>query len=136
MKIAAKYATDETLETEGVWVEIGERARILVARAGNPKHEKLVRELRKPHERRFRDGKLPDDLATKLAVEAIARTILLGWEGLEDENGEPMPYSVEKARELLTELKDFRTEVAEIATEAEMYRKESLTEAAEALGEA
>lgn len=127
MKIS-KFATDLELEESGVWVDIGEGARLRVARVGNPRYRKRLRELLAPHKRLVRIDKLPEDLSDELVIKAFAETILLDWEGLEDDNGEPIEYSVEHAIELLTGLRDFRMMVAEIANEQEAFRREEQKE--------
>jgi hypothetical protein len=50
---------------------------------------------------RERDGTLKAEAARRVFGEALAEVILLDWDGL-TEGGAPMPYSAEKARELLT----------------------------------
>lgn len=123
--------TDAARETEGVWVEFGDGAEVLVARAGNSRHEALARKLRKPHEVRFRNGNLPPDLELALGIEAMAQTILLDWRGFEDDAGQPVPYSTEAARQKLAELRDFREAVSLIASDMELYRTERMEEAAD-----
>lgn len=127
MKLSS-FVTDTSLEQEGVWVDIGDGAEIRVARAGNPEHEALLRKLRKPHEKRFRSGEIPPDLAKSIAVEAMARHILLDWRGITEDDGTPIPYSYENAKRLLG-LRDFREMVAEIAMEAETFRAQEIREA-------
>jgi hypothetical protein len=81
LDIFAQYATDETLEENGTWFQIGGGARVLVARSGNRKYGKM---LTKEVERNKKALDLNDDAADKLSEEimiaVIADTILLGWE--------------------------------------------------------
>lgn len=121
----SEYVTDAALEEEGVWMRLRKGdAEVLVARAGNKQHEDLVRRLRKKHGQGRRGDELPRDVEEAIALEALSRTILLGWKGIEDDDGVEIPYSPEKARELLKLSRDFRIEVTEIATEMEVYRRE------------
>lgn len=136
----SEYVTDTTLEEEGVWIKLRRGdAEVLVARAGNSKHDELVRRLRKKHARGFRGDELPREIEESIALEALAKTILLGWRGVTDESGadvpgsgilddndQPIPYSPEKARELLKLSRDFRLEITEIATEMEVYKREEV----------
>lgn len=121
MKLS-RFTTDSTLELNGVWVDIGEGAKLLVARVGNPRYRERLRALMKPYKRQVRTDTLPEDLSEDMVLRAFSETILLGWEGLEDEDGKAVPYSREKAYELLRDLRDFRAIVAEIAQEQETYR--------------
>lgn len=126
----SEYVTSKELEEDGVWARLRKGdAEVLVARAGNSKHEDLVRRLRKKHGRGFRGDELPPAVEEEIATEAIARTILLDWKGIEDEDGEPIPYSTEEARRLLKLSRDFRLEIVSIATEMEMFRREETAEA-------
>lgn len=126
----SEYQTDQTLEEEGVWVGLRKGdAEVLVARAGNSQHEALVRRLRKKHGRGFRNDELPREVEEQIALDALSRTILLGWRGIEDDDGKEIPYTPEKARELLKLSRDFRLEVTQIATEMEVFRKEEQEEA-------
>jgi hypothetical protein len=121
----SEYVTDHTLEEEGVWMRLRKGdAEVLVARAGNSKHERLVERLRKKNGRGFRGEDLPREVEENIALEALSQTILLGWRGFEDDEGKEIPYSPEKARELLKLSRDFRLEVTQIATEMEVYRRE------------
>jgi hypothetical protein len=127
----SEYLTDPTLEEEGVWVRLRKGdAEVLVARAGNSKHEELVRRLRKKHGRGFRGNELPQEVDDSIALEALSGTILLGWRGIEgpipgvyEDEGE-VPYSTDTARALLKLSRDFRLEVTQIATEMEVFRRE------------
>lgn len=149
------FASDRTLETEGVWVTIEHGVRLLVARMNNPKYLARLRELMRPHQAELRlsrarytvDGKeapprdaASDELMEKLAIRAMARCILLGWENLFeskrngsgevvlDKDGKPelveVPYSEEKAHEYLRKFREFQLIVMEVANDQNIYREE------------
>lgn len=122
MKIS-KFATDLDLEEEGVWVEIGDGAKLKVARVGNPRYRERIRQLTKPYRNQIRSSTLPEDISDDLVLKAFSECILLDWEGLEDDKGKPITYSKEHAYELLKGLRDFRSLVAEIAQEQETFRR-------------
>lgn len=130
-----EYLTDEKLEEEGVWMRLRRGdAEVLVARAGNSRHEDLVRRLRKKHTRGFRGDDLPPEVEEAIALEALSKTILLGWRGIEgpipgihEAEGE-VPYTTENARALLKLSRDFRLEVTQIATEMEVFKREEQEE--------
>jgi hypothetical protein len=126
----SEYLTDPVLEEEGVWARLRRgNGEVLVARAGNPKHEELVRKLRRKHARGRRGDELPREIEEEIAIEAMTRTILLDWRGFENEDGSEDVYSTDKARQYLKQSRDFRLEVAEISTEMEMYRREEVESA-------
>lgn len=53
------------------------------------------------------DGRPTPEAAERVVVECIVETILLGWRGVEDDAGAPVPFSKDQARALLTD-PDFR----------------------------
>lgn len=118
-----KFKTDKNLEIEGVWFNIDETCRLCVARFGNDRFKELMSKKARPYKQSIRNDTLPEALYDKLLVDAMAETILLGWENLE-ENGQPVPYSVENAKRLLTEYKDFRDLVSNFSNEAAAFKAE------------
>lgn len=76
-------------------------------------------------------GNLPDEINEKIAIEAMANGILLGWENIHGDDGEALVYSVANARMLLTRLPELRVAIAQIALDMDQFRK---AEADETLG--
>jgi len=130
LDIFAQYATDETLENNGTWFEIGSGSSILVARAGNRAYSKF---LSKEVERNRKVLDLNDDASDaksdEIMIDVMAETILLGWKtkvGDEEKavvnfKKAELPYSKENAKKLLV-LKDFRKLVAEKAGDTDSFR--------------
>jgi hypothetical protein len=129
--IFAQFATDETLENNGTWVDMGGGTRFLIARSGNRKHAKL---LSKEVERHRKVLDMNDDLADQkndeIMIDVMARTILLGWENVSFK-GKPLEYSYENAKKVLA-LRDFRVHVAKLSDEMENYRLKEEAEQGEA----
>jgi hypothetical protein len=128
-----RFKTDQALEQEGVWIDLGEGASIRVARAGNRRNSELFNKLTSDPEYQRKD-KL--DTLTEADLEAVvvtclAETILLDWKGFED-GGKEVPFSKEKAREMLA-YRDFRNTVQEASRDAANFRARSVKEATEAL---
>lgn len=120
MDIFATYAVNEDLENNGTWVEMGD-ARFLVARAGNKAYSKMFTKEYERNQRALdRKDAAADELAERLMVKVIAKTILLGWENVKF-NGVDMPYSVENAEKLLA-IKDFRRDVMKMADDFDAYK--------------
>ena len=116
-----EFATDEKSELEGVWEDIGEGARVLVARIGNKDYTERFRRLGKGLQRQLDRGSLPEDKQAAILISIIADTILLDWEGLADK-GKPITYSKETARAMLKEYPNFRQLVWDIADDENLYR--------------
>lgn len=128
MDFKARYQTDKDAESEGVWEDIGEGFRVKVARSNNPHHQRVAENLMRPYRRQIANGSLSNDKMTEITVKAMSEALLLDWEGLEIDD-KPVPYSRETAHKLLTEYKDFREEVAELAQSIELFRSSEIEEA-------
>ena len=128
MKLSV-FAVDEDKSENGVWHEIGEGAKILVAKAGNENFRKLVRKLTKPYDRRVRaKDKTVNTIISSLVLKAIAQTILLDWSGFEDEDGDDLKYSPEVAEEMLEKYPRFARIIDDLAMDESIYQMESENE--------
>lgn len=118
--------TDVDKETNGVWVDFALGIRLKIARARNPKYTEFLRNLVEPKRQDIRDDKMDIEDFSDLLLKVRAKTILLDWENLEDEIGNQIPYSYEKALELFRnpELKDFYKFVTTIAEDADQFKKD------------
>jgi len=122
------FGTDQNKEKEGVWQDMGDGLKMRIARIGNPNYQKRFQALSKPHRRALRRGTLSDEIAEQLLIKCLAETIVLDWEGVE-ENGETIPYSVDNAIRILTDYPDLRNYVNDIANEMEGYKEDADEEA-------
>ena len=120
LDIFEQYATDDTLENDGTWMEVGD-AKFLIARSGNKKY---IRKLSKAVERNKKQLDRKDDSADKLSDEimatVISETLLLGWEGVAYK-GKLLPYTTENAKMLMTH-KDFRKQIMELADDFDSFK--------------
>lgn len=124
MDVFNTYATDEVAEVEGRWQNLTRTARVLVARTGNTRYQELFRKKLAEHELDLgSDTPESAKLSEEILVDIMARTILLGWEGLTFQ-GREAPYSVEMAKTMLR-VKDFRKRIQAIADSHELYRAKS-----------
>lgn len=128
MKISA-LKTNRQSEVEGIWVDGPEGLRLKVARMGNPKYQAAVRRIGKPHARQLRQLTADTAIVEDVSKRAVAETILLGWENLQDNDGKDIPYSSQKAYELFNEVPDFYTMVCEYASDVQLYRDDAMQEA-------
>jgi hypothetical protein len=127
MKIG-HFTTDARLEQDGVWVDVAQGLRLKVARLSNPRFLAFSRKISKPHQRQLRLGILDDATIRNLAALAMSRHILLDWEGLEDDRGQPIPYSADKAHELLKTVPDFYRLIEELAADADLFKQQETEE--------
>lgn len=124
MKLS-KFKTDLNAAKNGVKVQLDDDSSVTIARAGeaNPEYSKTLRELMKPYQTQARAGSLPDAVFEDIINKCYAECILLGWEGLEDDQGNTIPYSKDKAFEILSDKAyvEFRKLVMELSSEAATF---------------
>jgi hypothetical protein len=120
-----EYKTDENLELDGVWVDLGDtdKTQLLIARIGNPHFNRVLRAKMKPFRNLIQRDKLPVETQETMLTETMAETILLGWKNLK-RDGKDVKYSQSVALKLMSELKDFRELVTEVANSMETFRIE------------
>jgi len=122
------FATDKRAEVEGVWIDIHDGLRLLIARADNINFLTKLRELGKPHATSVRMGAMDMNLALELSKKAMAETVLLGWTNLQEEqDGElvDIPYSAQKAYELLDANTDFFNLVRDLSQDRANFQRAS-----------
>lgn len=119
MKLS-QLAYDKEKELDGVWFECPEGLRLRVARLNNPKYQEFLRK-QGAKSRGITTSKISD-----WTFQAAAKFLLKGWENLQDEKGNDIPFSVSKAEELMKEYSDLYQWVQEFASDREMFRREEL----------
>lgn len=126
-------SVDTDAEISGVWFDIGDGCRVKVARMNNPKYIELFNSLVKPYKQGGRTIGLSEAKQTEIVAEAMAETILVGWEKLYIA-GQKVPYSTAKAREILADpqRQPFMSLIINLAQSNEVYR---VQEIADDLGE-
>jgi hypothetical protein len=125
------FKTDLTKEEEGVWIELGEGARVKLARMNNPSYLESLRKGMKPHNLAIRRGTADAEVLDRIVATATAEAVVLDWEGLEL-NGEAITYTKEKCIEILLDdtLKDFRDWLMDEARNMDHFREAGVEEAA------
>jgi hypothetical protein len=97
---------DSSLETEGVWVPFALDIEFKLARAGTAAFNQYARRISKPH-RALIDNPRVDtaEIEESIVLKALAQHVVKDWRNLEDDDG-PIPFSKEKAQELLEQHRD------------------------------
>lgn len=130
----SKLATSTRHEVEGVLTEYALGIRLRIARKPNPRYDAFRLERLRTVQVQLQTGVITSEAAAKeierIDLEATGRFVLVGWEELEL-GGEVVPYSAEKAIELLSDpayhdLLDF---VHTFSSRAANYRRWRLEEA-------
>lgn len=138
MSLYSKFKSDPALEKNGVVLQYGfvENADgepdlerpigFRVARAGgaNVAYAKRLEAAIKPHRRQIQTETIDAKVAERLMMEVFVETVLLGWENVQDENGNDLPFSKQNAIKLFTDLPDLYKNVQEGANSAALFRAE------------
>lgn len=131
-KLLAAFGRDPSLENEGVWVEILTGVQVKLCAIGNTEYKRAMAKLSAPYKSQIRNDKLPKEIEEDLVIKAIARTVLVDWDGVQDPTtNEVLPYSYENCYNLLKDprLIDFRNLIMGLATERETYRLQEIEDA-------
>ena len=133
MSLYTQFGTDSNLETSGILLQYGQNSQgkdicIRIARAGgnNKQYQKRMETLIKPYRRQIQNETLDNDIADKITKEVYAQTVVLGWENVEDENGEELEFSVANCIKLFTDLPELWSDIQQQDTRASLFRAEIL----------
>lgn len=124
------YKTDPVLEREGVDFRFDD-AILRIARAGgaNTKFVRALAEKTKHLRRAIELDALDDSEGTQILREVFVDTILVGWEGVKDEEGNPLEFTRDNAIKLLTDLPDLMKDLQQFASSIANYRRERVNDA-------
>lgn len=131
MELFKQFATDKSLEKEGVLLEFGTTAdgkpiAIRIARAGgaNVAFTKLVEFKLKPYRRQLQNESADKDVIDRVMQEVYAKTVILGWENVNGRDGEPLAFTEENVLMLLGALPDLWKEIVSMSDKTAAYREE------------
>lgn len=129
MNLYKQFQTSADLEKRGIYLAYGENSagapiRFLIARAGgaNDAFMKAMEAKVKPLRRQIQNETLELAQIEKLTMEVYCRTVVLGWENVEDANGNPLTFSYENALKLFTDLPDLYKDIQEQAQRSALFR--------------
>lgn len=131
MSLYKQFKTDNNLEKEGILLEYGTNSQgnpicIRVARAGggNVAYAKRMEARVKPYRRQIQNETMETALIDRILKEVYAETVVLGWENVEDEKGDPLPFSTENCIKLFDDLPDLFKDIQEQSQRAALFREE------------
>ena len=135
MSLMKAYDVNKSKVTEGIPVEFPEAMNedgsiptFYLAYAGGPNKE--YRDALAKRTRGFRSNNIPEDIARTILIHVFAETIVKGWKHVQDEDGNEIPHSQDKCRELLTQLPEFFSVVQQRANEITTYLQSEVEETA------
>lgn len=133
MSLYKSFKTDANLEKSGIELEYGENSKgqpilIRIARAGgaNSSYNKRLEVLTKPYRRQIQTETIDNKVLEKIVAQAFAETVVLGWEGVEDEDNNELTFSVDNVVKLFNDLPDLYKDIQEQAQKTALFRQEIL----------
>ena len=117
------FKTDAQLEQNGVWVDFIGASKIKIASLDNPHYLQRLLQARKDRTLNLEDDSFISEDARHALAQIYVDTILLDWEGF-SENGEALPYSKDKALEVLLSIKPLFAAVTKAANDEALYRQQ------------
>ena len=129
--LAEAFDFDEKKAETGVWEPVGKSARLLVARMNNKAYRRAISQIPRSSLRAMEfartGGADVEAEVVELECSILARTILLGWEGISDtKDGPPIPYTVDAAKDRLIRFPRFREFVYDLSNDQDRYRADAL----------
>ena len=133
MSLYKQVETDREVEKTGIVLDYGMNSKkqpiqIRIARAGgaNERYSKLLELRTKPYRRQIQNETLDNAVAEKITKEVYAKAVVLGWSGVEDENGKELEFSFENCMKLFDDLPDLWTDIQQQSTKAALFRADIL----------
>ena len=133
MSLYKQFKTDKNVEKEGIVLNYGKNSKgedieIRIARAGgaNVQYAKLLEAKTKPYRRQIQNETLDNEVAEKITKEVYAKAVVMGWIGVEDENGKPLGFSSENCIKLFDDLPDLWVDIQQQSTKAALFRADIL----------
>jgi len=119
------FSTDKNIEKEGVILDYGD-FKVKIARAGgaNKSYQKLFERLTKPHRRAIETETINEKLLGKIMHEVYAKTVVLDWEGVTDDNGDELPFTSETCIEMFQEMPDFYVDIFNQSNKIALFKQE------------
>lgn len=129
MDFYSRFATNTKHEEEGreFTNEFGPNVSFTIARANNKTYNRMIQALLTAHEHTIKakgtqeERDAAEECSTRIMIEVMAKSILLGWSGDVVYDGEPLPYTPDNAVKLL-QLPEFRKLVDKLSSDFQNYR--------------
>lgn len=118
--LSEEFGSNPKAEIEGVWVVVGEGAKVLIARLGNPQAQRAYRKIPRAVRAQIEDAALGGAEAKNFLADFMSKHVLLGWEGFSDA-GKALKYSTESAKKMLAKHRRFSDRIWELTTDDALF---------------
>ena len=122
--LSDEFGSSEKASVEGVWVQLGEKARIRVARLANPAARKAYMKIPKAIRSLHESGNTSNKQMTEFLCRFLGSHILKNWEGMFDKGKSLPAYTEEHGFAFLSKYRRFRDRVWELANDEDLFNVE------------
>lgn len=132
MSLFKQFGTNAEKEKSGVWFEVGvnendpeKPPRFKLARMSvraNKAYGKMLSKTMAPHSEAVENGLLADELGNALFMKVFAKTILVDWENIYNEDGSVLEYNEANVKYLMKALPTLYEGLLERAKKASYYQ--------------
>ena len=133
MSLYTQFETNRDIEKEGIVLQYGLNSKkkpieIRIARAGgaNEHYNKLLEAKVKPYRRQIQNETLDNAVAEKITKEVYAASVILGWSGVEDRNGNELQFNTVNVIALMNDLPDLWADIQSQSVRAALFRADVL----------
>ena len=121
------FETDPDLEADGMWVAYTPDIQFKIRRSNSDESQKVLKKLLAPYKSITRSGRdLPAGISTEVERQWVAQALLADWQGVTGRDGQALDCTLENRLAVLAELPDMQREIANLAGEAETFRRQQL----------
>lgn len=115
--VYSMFKTDKEAEKNGIIVDYGEMGRFKIARIGgaNSAFARMMKAKIKRYKYQIDTDTLPEEVDAQISTEVFVKCVLLGWEGVTDEDGNEILYTEENALKMMSDLPDLRKDLSAVA---------------------
>lgn len=137
MSLYKQFATDQSKEVSGIILTYGKNSKgdnidIRIARAGgaNTKFAKVAEAVMRPYRRQIANENIDIEVVEGLLRMVYARAVVLDWSGVEDKDGNDLPFTEENVVQLFTDLPDLFKDIRDMAEKLSVFRNSALEDEA------
>lgn len=129
------FGTVKQYEQEGVTIDLGvAKFRIRRAGGGNRRYGVVLAQKLRPHRRALDAGVLAEDISASILMETYFETVVIGWEGVTDAEGNPLDYNLENFKRVMKDLPDLWSVIMREADTMKNFQSEEVDKDGETLG--
>lgn len=121
--LSRHYAYDEDRAEEGVWVPFKGDVEFKLRHFGSRKSRDVREDLERPHVAAIKRDAASEELMEELAIEQLARAIIVDWKGVKDMEGNDIPCTYDNRKALVSDksMKALVAEIIQVAIDNETF---------------